>query len=620
MVKSTVTIRFDDFAEKIMDEANRMVDRLKKNSKNNENIHVTQEMIRFVACTSARCFIGMELDDEFYDTLMKFTELLNNIVVATYFLPRALLRLLLSRRLKGYRNIILRKIEPENEKYRNDPTKSDSLLFRKCVDYVDKNTGEILSNKQIGEIVVCLLYVSSENTALGLAATITDLATNQKQWDAVAQESKKYMNNVKSLFSSQLLDACVMESARMNSHIFPIQRRPISKEACIGEYYVGDVNSIAMCQPLMMVYECSEFSKGEEYNPNRFLDPINEPKSAKDVMSWGAGVHLCPGKMFAIYEIKAAMAVITNNFKMKIEKYGKINYFSPSAFAERECTAQLIELTDDEKALIIPNDELKGASLEVPVSTPMGKTYTIQYFHNTEADGTVNGAWLLKNMLNRDEQVQWYKYTYDLSKNSKEQAELASQQTSDKTAFPLTFDNLVYTGSSNCEEPTKWYVWAQETWDILVDNADKIKFPKMLGSSKGSTAELGPSKNFDSFYSQLFPQNGTMVAHKDEYVDWGVSVSFGSSCMFKFGDHNIVLNSGDVLVADFSKTMHAVDKICVGTEPGWWKNENNEVADAADMVETFGKSRCSVQIRDISKVLPHKYMEMDQFKNMLTGN
>lgn len=52
-----------------------MVERL-KNKKG--IINLKDEMIRFVACTSARCFINIELDNEFYDNLIKFTNLTNN--------------------------------------------------------------------------------------------------------------------------------------------------------------------------------------------------------------------------------------------------------------------------------------------------------------------------------------------------------------------------------------------------------------------------------------------------------------------------------------------------------------------------------------------------------------
>ncbi len=51
----------------------------------------------------------------------------------------------------------------------------------------------------------------------------------------------------------------------------------------------------------------------------------------------GAGIHLCPGKMFAIYEIKMAMALLTCHFeRFDIPKDIEKDYFSPSAFAEKK--------------------------------------------------------------------------------------------------------------------------------------------------------------------------------------------------------------------------------------------------------------------------------------------
>src|SRR5579872_1488318 len=99
-VKKTIKINFDVFSSKIMDEANSMITRLK--NKQGVELDLSKEMIRFIACTSARCFIGMELHDEFYNTLMEFAQLLNHIVVLTYFLPRSVLRWWYGAKLKKY--------------------------------------------------------------------------------------------------------------------------------------------------------------------------------------------------------------------------------------------------------------------------------------------------------------------------------------------------------------------------------------------------------------------------------------------------------------------------------------------------------------------------------------
>jgi hypothetical protein len=110
-------------------------------------------------------------------------------------------------------------------------------------------------------------------------------------------------------------------------------------------------------------------------------------------------------------------------------------------------------------------------------------------------------------------------------------------------------------------------------------------------------------------YAQLFDIESAMAPHKDEYVDWGISINIGASCDFTFGSEKIVLNSGDVLIADFSKVYHSVDRIHESSIPGWFDDEN---------IRTFGRARCSIQIRDIKRT-PDALMTNEEFKAMLTN-
>lgn len=82
-----------------------------------------------------------------------------------------------------------------------------------------------------------------------------------------------------------------------------------------------------------MRYDCSndKVGKGNIFDPGRFKI---EPNDSKSVLTWGAGIHLCPGKQFAIYEIKMALFLITKHFHRFIineQEYKNLNFFSPSA-------------------------------------------------------------------------------------------------------------------------------------------------------------------------------------------------------------------------------------------------------------------------------------------------
>ncbi len=602
MVKSTVAIKYDEFVPKIVDEANRMISRMKiKANSGSDKISLTDELIRFVACTSAQCFISVELSNEFFDVLMKFTHLLNKIVILTYFFPKKLLRLMFNSKLSKFRKTMTTSLSPVIETYRTDLNKDDSLVFRKCVDYTDPKTGKKLTNEQIGDVVVCLLYVSSENTALGLSATMIDLARCPEFWDKVKSESAKHLatGDIKSLLASPILEACVMESARMNSHIFALNRKPQKSSAMLGKYFIGDADSVALCEPMLMMYDCAEdvFKDAIKYNPSRFLDPINEPKTPMHVMTWGAGVHLCPGKSFAIYEIKVAMALITTNFEKFVmpSKGIKLDYFSPSAFAEQQVTVGIKCLNESELVKSVSSENMHSINHN-------NKTYKVQYLPQEQEQA---GGWLIRDCLTREEQIKFYNYTTELSKGSDEHKEV--MHANPATAFPITYYNLVYTGKSNCQEPKLWLNWASDVWSLLKDNHKELKFP---------VDKVTSQYKFDSVYAQLYGPDSTMKTHKDEYVSYGVSVNLGASCDFLFGNDKLILNSGDVLIADFSKVQHGVPKIHADTVPGWFAPEVTET-ESVDKIEAFGRIRCSVQIRNVSDCAPQKVITNEEFRKMI---
>uniref|UniRef100_A0A6G6ABU9 Cytochrome P450 n=1 Tax=Borely moumouvirus TaxID=2712067 RepID=A0A6G6ABU9_9VIRU len=578
MVKKTITIRYDDFAPKIMDEAQRLT-QVMRESHNGKKLDMIPEMIKFVSRTSARCFISMDINEEFYDALRNFTDLLNKIVVLTYFVPHWLLNITLNKfMLRRYRMKMTKLLDSEIQKYRDDLQKSDSLLFRKCVDHVDPDTGMKLTNQDIGDIVVCLLYVSSENTSLLATNCLIDLAMNGEFWDLIKSECGPMIasGDNKSLFEAPFLNSVVMESARLNSHVFALARKP-KKINKIGEFYISDdVDTISLCEPALMKFDTANdvYQNPSEYDPIRFLPPRSEPKDSGHVMNWGKGVHECPGKQFAIYEVKAAIAYIVNNFeRFNIDpKDLKINYFSPSAMCEKNISVEFIP-TQKNIHQIYHKD----------------KNYQIEYIPGKET-----GAWIVHNALSSDEQVEYYNYTIDISRNSIEHKQIF-EATKNKP-FPIAYDKLVYTGESNCQIPEKWYHYAESIWTMLKNNSDLINFP--VNDDKIKTFKP------NSFYGQLYNLNSIMPMHRDQHVDWGLSISIGSDCEFILEDKTILLKSGSILIGDFSKIDHSVTKV-FDNRPGFLID-----------CQFFDRVRFSAQIRHIEN--DTSTMTDEEFKKMIS--
>jgi hypothetical protein len=390
-------------------------------------------------------------------------------------------------------------------------------------------------------------------------------------------------------------------------------RRPLSFNRLLGGYQVGGVDIIALCEPLLMKNECAHdvFEDPELYRPERFMEPRNEKKDPESVMTWGARVHLCPGKMFAQYEIKIATALIVTNFKrfqISDDDYGELDYFSPSAFAERKVEVEFQALEEPsytnsfhmirnvgfvdvdegnvDKRDLDEGDVKVGVDGMLPMA-PMTLANTCDVIQITDYEPGHKG-WLLKQWFTSEQQ----KMILDtLLKNASDIVEIQDivRCADVKEACPLIYKNLVYTQSSNCEDFEVDVVLkeARLIWNCLL-HSESLQFKNVM-------------PKFDSIYSQLFTGFGSMALHKDEYVNWGVSINIGAKTDFKFGDNVVTLESGDVFVADFSKTDHSVVKVFEGTEPLWFNQllEKYNVAFSEIDEDTVRRCRCSIQIRNV---------------------
>lgn len=649
LVKGSIAVD-DDFLPKIMIEAQRLAQRLKRLAieKRNTPMNLSSEMIRFVACTSARCFMNMTLTEDFYFALTEFTKLLNHIVVLTYFMPRQLLRLIYGRRLANLRNCMTNCMIDEIEAYRRDPMKRDSLVFRKAVD-------EKLTNQQVGEVIVCLLYVSSENTALGLAATMTDLANSAKlskvnagdrvnYWDLVAQESAEFLErqDMNGIFKETSTNsyACIMESARMTSHVFALNRKPMKDECTLGGYYIPpEVDGVGLCEPLLML--CGDaakvkFSNPGDYNPARYRG--EQPDSFQDssVMTWGAGTHRCPGKNFALYEIRAALAVLTTVFEpFELVEYGRLDYFSPSAFAERKVRVILNPRTiHDEKDVSVAS---RITSANNTASTNGGTDHYLsgtRMKHKIEtvysslkgechSNKEVQRGWILRGYLSSADQEKWYQTLWRLSQGTEEHEILSKPNANEARAYALFSHNMIYLDNTRRSDKSSASSSTKADVDAFLDHA-KLVWNELLNHQlDGKKTTVIPESQipsvipeFDSMNALLFGENAKMASHKDQYVTWGVSYNLGASVNFQFGETPLNLHSGDILVADFSKVEHAVTAIHAASIPGWWSLLASEEND-----KTFGKSRCSIQIRNVSNIIekPSKYVTSQEFDSILSG-
>lgn len=76
--------------------------------------------------------------------------------------------------------------------------------------------------------------------------------------------------------------------------------------------------------PLMAThFDESRYKDAHKFDGFRFAnDKSNVSTTSLDYLAWGAGFHACPGRFFAVNEIKAIMALLIPKYDVKLENPG----------------------------------------------------------------------------------------------------------------------------------------------------------------------------------------------------------------------------------------------------------------------------------------------------------
>lgn len=114
---------------------------------------------------------------------------------------------------------------------------------------------------------------------------------------------------------------------------------------------------------------------------------------------------------------------------------------------------------------------------------------------------------------------------------------------------------------------------------------------------------------YDSLLAILYRSAGTLPPHVDRDLHgFGLALSLGASAMFDLGGTELLLESGDAVFADFGRIKHSVlETLPVeSSAPAWWRALPTTSPRDGDGPCTFGRVRCSLQLRDRAwAIRPH---------------
>ena len=184
---------------------------------------------------------------------------------------------------------------------------------------------DIFRDYDIGALQALLMYVAVGNTAPLSCWSVIDLFLHPEAMEAVKQELKENLLVPTAIYEKEtlaklyVLDSCINESIRRISNSTSTRQALTNTTVeCIDKTKIGLRKGDMLIYPAFVKhFDPNLFGpKPYEYQYDRFVRKVNQTK-APSVMYFGCGTHICPGRYWAINEIKILVALIIQHMDIE---------------------------------------------------------------------------------------------------------------------------------------------------------------------------------------------------------------------------------------------------------------------------------------------------------------
>ncbi|KAI8869181.1 cytochrome P450, partial [Ramicandelaber brevisporus] len=279
---------------------------------------------------SAACLVGDELaaNDELLDSFIDMGVCVSRGTKIARVLPEFITKPLI-RRLSGFQRhieVFERIVVPEIEKRRREAREA----FEQGVEFVrphdimqsllevPDDEGNERPADQISRTLMSMVFAAIHTTANTGANLIFDTTGRANIMQAIIEEQHKLGTVSTASVDMPLLDACIRETMRTNSFQVVPMRRAMQDltfsngmqvpegRICISVTTDAHVNPDIHPQPF-------------KYDPYRF---VNVPRKSattvsRDFRHFGGGRNACPGRFFAVHEMKMMMVLILRKYAIR---------------------------------------------------------------------------------------------------------------------------------------------------------------------------------------------------------------------------------------------------------------------------------------------------------------
>jgi oxysterol 7-alpha-hydroxylase len=187
----------------------------------------------------------------------------------------------------------------------------------------------LFSEYDMGALQATLLWAAVSNTGPLSCWSVVDLLLHREALEAVKQELKENIPSSSSsstliydketLVKLKILESCIIETMRRVS--ISAATRQATKNTtveCIDKTKIGLRKGDMLIYPgFVKHFDPTLFGENPfGYQYDRFVKKPNQPK-ASSVMLFGCGTHMCPGRYWAINEIKILVALIIQHMNIE---------------------------------------------------------------------------------------------------------------------------------------------------------------------------------------------------------------------------------------------------------------------------------------------------------------
>jgi cytochrome P450 len=283
-------------------------------------VEIERMMYQIVGRSSARCICGDEGYDnqELIDTFINFDKDATEMIGLSTLLPRFLHRFL-GGRVKEHYAVMMKHLLPVVKKRRAAKDTSQKVDFLSYLLEAPDVDGSPLTDEWIVTRLGVMIWASLTTTAGALTQTLLDIFSRPEIRDKVLEEQNRVLGDSKTVDHDHVkqmdyLDACIRESLRTTSFLLGPNRLAM-KDMQAGQYSIQKGTMVALSAYVAHHDKTLWGEDTESFKPERF---ISETQPLYAFLPFGSGQHACPGRFFALHEIKTILSLLMRTYDIDI--------------------------------------------------------------------------------------------------------------------------------------------------------------------------------------------------------------------------------------------------------------------------------------------------------------